>query len=217
MPKIGMSLAVEKRPGVYRLQNIVTGRFYIGSSVNVYKRYYRHRQVLREGLKENIRISEDCEKHGIKSFVFGVIEYCEKQDLKMREQYYFELTKPAYNVWKNIYSAAGRDFTPEQMNGFQKTSNHVKNKEDHKRNMKEAWILRRQSPDYQKGIDKMVEGKKGYKHSEETKKKMSESGKGKKKPEGFSEKLRQIRLNDSKELKEYRTQKIIEARRRINV
>ena len=80
-----------------------------------------------------------------------------------------------------------------QKKNFKEIRHEIKDKELFKKKLKDAWKTRRESPDYLEGIRKMVEGKKGHKHSEESKKKISEKLKGKKKPEGFSEKLRNIR------------------------
>lgn len=181
---------MEERPGVYRLQNLFTGRFYIGSSKNVYRRYYRHRQVLRQGLKENLRIKEDCDKYGFKSFVFGVVEYCKESELREREQYYFELWKPQYNVWKSIYDGSGRTYTKEQLESFKKVHRPIKDKELFKKKLKEGWQKRKAKCSPNELSKKLAEARRGIKHSEETKALMRANRKGKKKSPEWIEKFR---------------------------
>lgn len=196
---------MEKKPGIYRLQNIFTKRFYIGSSKNVYKRYYRHRQVLREGLKENLRIMEDCNKYGPNSFIFGVIEYCEENKLKEREQYYFELWKPQYNVWKSVYDATGREFTKQQLADFKKVNRSIKDKELFRKKLREGWKKRKAKFSAEELSKKMADARRGIKHSEQTKVTMSINRRGKKKSPEWIEKLRERRkgtkLKDGKFVK----------------
>lgn len=201
--KKSIEFAIEKKPGVYRLQNLITGKFYIGSSKNLYKRYYSHRKLLQKKIHDNIRIKEDSIFFGENSFVFGVVEYCEEEKLKDREQYFFELWNPTYNVWNSVYNATGRTYTEDQLKKF-KTQKRIKNHtEETKKKFKEIWALRKLNLTPEE-LKKRQSGRKGIPHSEETKKMYSLQRKGRKKPIGFSEKIRQIRLNDSKELKEYR-------------
>lgn len=179
------------KPGVYKMLNTETGNFYIGSSINVSQRIKTHKQQLRLGYKGNIRIREDLEKHGSKSFKFEVLEYCDSGIIKQREQYYFELLKPYYNVWKSVYNATGRSYTPEQLQSF-KMPHPIKDKEAFKEKLRKAWEIRRTRPD---GIAmlKML-NRTGKLHTDEAKAKMSLKGKGRPKSPEFKEKLRRAHL-----------------------
>jgi hypothetical protein len=177
---------LQEKPGVYKIRNKVSEKLYIGSSVNVYRRFYRHRQVLREELLENLRIKEDCEKYGIDSFEFEVIEYCEKDILKKREQFYFEKLCPQYNVWKSVYSATDREYTDEQIENFKKIKHPIKDKEAFKKKLKIAWITRKAGPDFK---EKHGNARRGISHSEETKLKMSMMRKGKTKSSEWKVKI----------------------------
>lgn len=214
MPKEGISTSIQKKPGVYRLQNLDNGRFYIGSSKNLYLRYYRHREFLKSKKIGNHKIFDDIKDKEVINFVFGVIEYCEKEDMLEREQHYFELYKPFYNCTPTVYDATGYKW-PDKIKEKNKDVHHgpidmVK----HSEALKEAWKRRKEKYTTEELSKKMADARQGIKHSEEAKKKMSVAGKGKKKPEGFAEKLRQARLRDSKELKEYRNMKIRESKAR---
>lgn len=205
--------SIEKRPGVYRLQNLKTGKFYIGSSRNLYMRYYTHRTLLQESRHDNIRIKEDCELYGADSFAFGVVEYCDESIMKDREQFYYELWNPEYNVWKNVYSGIGREYTDSQLGNLRKLPKIAFHTDETKSKMKQAWIRRRAKYSPEELSKKMGDARRGILHSAETKKKFSEMRKGKKKPEGFAEKIRQARLRESAEIKEYRNMKMRDAKR----
>jgi group I intron endonuclease len=37
-------------------------------------------------------------KHGYSSFNLTILEYCSKEDIILREKYYFDLYNPEYNI-----------------------------------------------------------------------------------------------------------------------
>lgn len=183
----------KKEAGVYRFQNIVTGRFYIGSTVDIYKRHSRLRYVLKKGIKDNIRMLEDYKKFGNGSFVFGIVEYCSKESLLEREQYYYELWNPQYNVWKQVYNAKDREFTQEQLEYFKSYPHGPKDMKKHSDSLKQAWIGRKSkmTPDELKLSQSKF---KGHKHTSEAKNKMSLKGKGRKRSMDTKIKIRERRL-----------------------
>lgn len=184
----------ERQSGVYILRNMVSGNFYIGSSKNLASRRGRHMYVLRNGIKENVRIFNDCNKYGVESFIFKVIEYCDECDLIDKEQHYFELMMPRYNVWKSVYSAKGRTYTNEQLEYFKDVAHGPKNLENHSNSLKEAWKRRKEKYSPEELHKKMSAARKGIKHSEETKMNYSLLRKGKSKSESMKNKLRESRL-----------------------
>jgi group I intron endonuclease len=52
-------------------------------------------------------------KYGYSGFKLEIIEYCNKDDLLNREQYYMDLLKPKYNVYKIAGSSLGYKHTEE--------------------------------------------------------------------------------------------------------
>ncbi|MFP3859267.1 MAG: GIY-YIG nuclease family protein [Bacteroidales bacterium] len=180
-------------PGVYRLQNLKNGNFYIGSTRNLYRRWKRHQQVLREQLPENIRMLEDSKKLGWKSFCFGVIEYCDENELLEKEQYYYEKMKPFYNVWKHVYNAEGRKYTKRQLKIFKENKHPIKDREKFREKLREAWKKRKASMSPEDLKEVMGEKFRGKKHSKETKEAYSKKRKGIPKSEEMKEKMRLAR------------------------
>lgn len=168
--------AINTKPGVYRLQNLKTGKFYIGSSLNLLRRYWQHRQSMLNGSHKNPNIKEDSKIYGRDVFCFGVVEYCDKNKLDEREQYFIDTWKPEYNR---------RQDADNPKSGWDEQA-----KEKHGEKLKIAWIARKARPGFK---EKHAAARRGIPHSEETKKKYSEVRKGKKKSPEWKEKIRQGR------------------------
>jgi group I intron endonuclease len=85
--------------GIYAIVNIVTGRRYVGSSVDVEARFKQHRRDLSSGKHHNSPLQLAWRKYGASGFRFETIECVEPQRLVEREQYHLDCTQPnVYNV-----------------------------------------------------------------------------------------------------------------------
>lgn len=83
--------------GVYLIQNKQNKKCYVGSSVDIMGRLSTHfgrdsKRYLHHPLYEDIR------KYGRDGFRWEVLEECSKNILLEREQHYFDLLKPEYNI-----------------------------------------------------------------------------------------------------------------------
>lgn len=177
--------------GVYKMINIISGNFYIGSSKNISKRIGAHRYAIKNKKHDNVRIQEDAIKYGIDSFKFEVLEYCDFKVTHNREQYYFELLNPTYNVWPSVYSARNRSYTSEQLQKFKYLRKPIRDIKAFSEKLKEAWKERRKRPD---GIATLqMLNRTGKLHSEETKQEYCIQRKGKPKSQAMKDKLRNTR------------------------
>lgn len=95
------------RIGVYSITNKVNNKRYIGSSTNLGRRKTSHFTCLRKGKGHNQHLQYSYNKFGESSFIFAVIEYCTKEELLVREQFYVDTLKPEYNVRPKCESNAG--------------------------------------------------------------------------------------------------------------
>lgn len=94
------------KPGVYKITNTVSGKFYIGSStLNVYYRWDDHKSQLRTGIHANIHLQRAWDKHGQDAFTFEVLEYC--NNVLDREQFWIDTLQPTYNICKEAKNSAG--------------------------------------------------------------------------------------------------------------
>jgi len=84
--------------GVYKIQNSQTGDYYIGSSIDIHKRWIQHRNKLRRNYKDNPILQNAWNKYGEENFVFEILEECDRNEaLRLETQLLVEL-QPYYNV-----------------------------------------------------------------------------------------------------------------------
>jgi group I intron endonuclease len=69
-------------------------------------------------------------KEGFSAFRLYIIEYCKKEDLIKKEQYYFDLLKPTYNICKAAGSSLGRLHRIESKEKISKSKLNTKLGED---------------------------------------------------------------------------------------
>lgn len=85
--------------GIYQITNQVNGKRYIGSSVNLRKRWRDHLSALRYKRHGNRHLQRAFDKHSETIFVFSVLEHVEDSaQLVEREQHYFDMLSPEYNL-----------------------------------------------------------------------------------------------------------------------
>jgi group I intron endonuclease len=93
--------------GIYEIKNKISGKFYVGSSVDIQKRWDNHKYCLRRGIHVNCHLQNSWIKHGENSFSFRVIEkVIHSDDLLKREQYWFDTLDPMSNGY-NLNPIAG--------------------------------------------------------------------------------------------------------------
>ena len=92
-----------KIAGVYKITNIITGDFYIGSSNDVKRRWADCRSPSQWKLCPGMKLYQAFIKYGLDNFTFEVLE--KTDNLREREQYYIEQLSPSYNN----YQAKGQD------------------------------------------------------------------------------------------------------------
>ena len=90
-----------RRPicAVYAIRNKINGKSYIGSSNNFYYRRSAHLNNLRKGKHHSHILQRAFNKYGEDSFEFIILEeVADANQLIIREQKYFDLFNPPYNV-----------------------------------------------------------------------------------------------------------------------
>lgn len=87
-------------PGVYMVKNLITGEIYIGQSIKPYQRRIQHFSIhSNPNTKYTVKqLQLAMKQYSPKSFVFGIIEHCEPEQLLEREKYYIDLYQPQYNL-----------------------------------------------------------------------------------------------------------------------
>lgn len=83
--------------GVYIITNKITGDQYVGSSKNIERRWYNYRSKGYRDKYKSYKIYMAITEYGLENFTFEVLEYCQEDIRKEREQHYIETIKPSYN------------------------------------------------------------------------------------------------------------------------
>jgi group I intron endonuclease len=96
------------KSGIYHIYNIITGKSYIGSATDLSRRFSNNYSI--KYLKyrsNNSRINRALLKYGYENFNLEILEYCNKENVISREQYYLDLLKPEYNILQIAGSSLG--------------------------------------------------------------------------------------------------------------
>lgn len=105
-----------KKSGIYLLHNLVNGKQYVGSSIDLKRRLYSYYSPSK--LIDNRHISNSILKYGHNNFAVLILELVEqsdhiKTDLLNKEQYYIDLLKPVLNLNPTAGSSLGYKHSKE--------------------------------------------------------------------------------------------------------
>lgn len=115
---------MQRISGVYKITNMITNDYYIGSSKNIMKRWACHRSPSKWAEHPKSKMYQDMAYCGLSNFQFEVIE--ETTNLKEREQYWIDQLHPTYN--SNRAKGLDEEKFKESLKAYYK---------DHKEKMKE--------------------------------------------------------------------------------
>jgi len=103
------------KSGVYQILNLINGKRYIGSTINFNNRLKEHRCSLLGNYHKNKHLQNAYNKYGIENFETTIIEYCEKEQLESREQYWMDFYgfENIYNNRPLAFTNRGRKMSPE--------------------------------------------------------------------------------------------------------
>lgn len=93
--------------GIYKITNLINGKFYIGSSKVINQRWAAHRWELKYNRHHNQRLQNAYNKYGLENFAYEILEYVEEDKLIEREQHYIDtLNSCNRNVGYNLNTFA---------------------------------------------------------------------------------------------------------------
>lgn len=101
--------------GIYKIENKVNGKVYIGQSNNIEVRWTNHRSELKHNCHHNKILQRAWNKYGSENFDFIIIEECKLDELNSKEIYWIEHFN-SYNFGYNLTFGG---------NGTQTTSSEV--------------------------------------------------------------------------------------------
>jgi len=172
------------KSGIYKWTNLINGKQYIGSSINLSLSSYYSTGYMENALKKSIsRIYSALLKNGHSNFSVTILEYCSPDKLLIREKHFIYFFLPEYNIIQDpsLPPFLGRNHSDET-----------------KQILSDANKGKTLSDETKKIISDALKGKKGKNHTEETKQIISEAKKGQPRAEGAGKPSQQIEVTDIK-------------------
>ena len=132
------------KSGIYQIVLKSDNRSYIGSAINIKKRWSNHITASKRSKTKQV-IAMAIAKYGADNFEWKVLEYCEIPLLLEREQYWLDTIRPfadennGFNIRKVANSNFGVTRSIESRLKQSKTTTGVKKTEEHKKHMRDAW------------------------------------------------------------------------------
>ena len=71
--------------GIYKIQNLINNKVYIGQSVDIEKRWSTHKTELKNNYHYNIHLQNAWNKYGEENFEFSIVEECSVDQLNQCE------------------------------------------------------------------------------------------------------------------------------------
>jgi group I intron endonuclease len=199
--------------GIYMIYCKDNESAYVGQSRNLYARLRGHRLELSKKIHKNSILQRTYDKYGPDSFVYLLLEICEKEQLLEREKYLFDLLEDDYcmNIMEPGYYP---DMTAEacrksaEVKRGRKVSDDTKEKlrlvllnmkmpEEAIQKISSTWKKKLEDPFWKetrmKNIRKIAENCKGKPLSEEHREKLRVAISGKKQNRLTMEKIKEIK------------------------
>lgn len=159
-----MATPIVPQCGIYVITCLANDKIYIGSAVNIKRRWQWHKHALKRGEHHSKHLQRAYAKYGKVSFTFSVLELCTPEQRIEREQYWIDELKPyvrsiGFNLANSAKGGAGHNLTAS-----------------HRANISTSLKGTVRSPETRA---KIGNAHRGRKHSEQSKANMSIAHKGK--------------------------------------
>lgn len=108
-----MNKRKQQKTGIYKITNLINGKMYIGQSVDIYKRWKKHKtECLNKKSKSyNYPIYRAFRKYGIENFNFEILEECALNELNTRERYYIVMFNTFFKGYNQTFGGDGGCFS----------------------------------------------------------------------------------------------------------
>jgi group I intron endonuclease len=179
---------MKPKSGIYVIMNTINGHRYVGSAMNLLRRYDQHCQSLRAGTHCNSHLQSAFRKYCEGAFQFEVLEECEITRLIEREQWWLDVAQPEYNLSPTAGSPLGVKHTAETRAKFSAARKGKPFSAEHKANLAATMkgnkrnLGKKQTPETRAKHAASMMGNRhnvGRKHTAEAKANMSVAQRGK--------------------------------------
>ena len=113
---------IKDKSGVYMFFNLINGNSYLGSSIDLAKRFRLHMSKIKTK-NTKLPLYRSMKKYGINNFVYLVLQLCKpNQNICIGlEQYFLDLYKPKYNILLLAGSSEGFKHSPNTIANLKKS------------------------------------------------------------------------------------------------
>jgi group I intron endonuclease len=172
--------------GIYKIESkLEPDRCYIGSAINIGRRWNTHLRDLKNGVHHSIKLQRHCDKYGRGDLMFSIINECDKSKLLKTEQTYIDLLIPYFNNCMTAGSQLGAKRSDEFRERLREVNTGKKHSEETKKKMSNSRMGRisgmkgkHLTPEHKKKLSITRIGKITHEWADESRKKASESHKG---------------------------------------
>lgn len=116
--------------GIYKIENIINGRLYIGSSIDINKRIKRHKNDLIKNKHINVYLQRDFNKYGMDCYNFECVEICDINNIRDIEQKYLDnifscekFNEKYYNISRSSSGGDNLSNNPNKLEIIEKIKN----------------------------------------------------------------------------------------------
>jgi group I intron endonuclease len=123
-----MKTDLQPRCGIYKIVNKDNGKYYVGRTLNLDKRWYQHKKLLIKNKHFNKYLQSVWNKYGPDKFEFIIVEYVnDKNELINIEQKYINVfIDERKNGLNNCYNLSESSISPMDINKGRKHSDKTK-------------------------------------------------------------------------------------------
>ncbi len=156
--------------GIYKIESKTdSNKFYIGSSKDIIERWSNHLYHLEKNKHHSSILQNHYNEYGKNDLLFSIIEECNTECLIDKEREYLKKFDPYFNIYKEPGSPKNHHFSDEARQNMGNASRGRKQSEETKRKRSLSMMGHSVSKET---INKIVEKRKNYKHSEITRNKL---------------------------------------------
>ena len=164
---------MEKVIGIYAIKNTITGRSYVGQSMNTYVRLSQHKSDLKNNRHRNKYLQQDVNVYGLENFEFVILERiygdnCSRELLDFLEKKHISILKSncrmtGYNIESGGMLTKNMAEETKQIISLSKIGRTHIVSEETKQKMRENhshyWLGKKHSEETKKLLSKMRKGK----------------------------------------------------------
>lgn len=99
--------------GLYKIVCIPSGKFYVGSSNHITRRWGEHRRALIDKKHRNTKLQNAWNKYGAEAFTFEIIEFVPEESLLDKEQQWLDEYHPEFNLSELAGSGSAEKLSKE--------------------------------------------------------------------------------------------------------